>query len=153
MSAARRTTSDPMISSETGKPMVRDVRPMTITLEGESITFDMPGWYSDEPDDGLHDQEDMKASDAALHALRARLAARLSGAEVRRIRKKLGLTQKAATELFVGSGAVNTFQKYESGATAVSYAVSNLLWLLDRRPELLADLKQRFAEKSLAAAE
>ena len=30
---------------ETGEELIRDVRPMTITHKGHSLTFDMPGWY------------------------------------------------------------------------------------------------------------
>ena len=35
----------PPVCPETGKPMVRDTRPMTITYKGQSATFEMPGWY------------------------------------------------------------------------------------------------------------
>ena len=31
-------------AQETGKPMVRDVRPMEISSKGQSATI-MPGWY------------------------------------------------------------------------------------------------------------
>ena len=34
--------------------MHRDVRPMTLTYKGESITFDMPGWYCDVSDESIH---------------------------------------------------------------------------------------------------
>jgi len=55
---------------ETGLPMVRDTRPMTITYNGNSSTFDMPGWYCDESIESVHSGGDMKVSDAALKALR-----------------------------------------------------------------------------------
>ena len=56
--------------TETGRPMVRDTRPMTITYKGQSSTFDMPGWYCKESGESVHTGEDMKVSDAQLKALK-----------------------------------------------------------------------------------
>jgi HTH-type transcriptional regulator / antitoxin MqsA len=39
---------------QTGKPVVRDTRPMTITYDGRSSTFEMPGWYCDESGESIH---------------------------------------------------------------------------------------------------
>jgi HTH-type transcriptional regulator / antitoxin MqsA len=63
------------VDPETGAPLRRDVRPLTLTYKGESITFDMPGWYGDRPDDGVFDPADMKVSDRALNRLKARTEA------------------------------------------------------------------------------
>lgn len=63
--------TDP-VDPETGVPLHRDVRPLTLTYKGESITVDMPGWYGDEPDQGVFDPADMKVSDRALNRLKAR---------------------------------------------------------------------------------
>ena len=40
-------TANP-VCPKTGAPMHRGVRPLTLTYKGESITFEMPGWYCDE---------------------------------------------------------------------------------------------------------
>jgi HTH-type transcriptional regulator/antitoxin MqsA len=53
--------------------MKRDVRPMTITYRGESLTFDMPGWYPDSSDKSIHTDENMKVSDRMLNRLKARV--------------------------------------------------------------------------------
>jgi HTH-type transcriptional regulator / antitoxin MqsA len=58
---------------ETGKPMVRDTWPMTITYRGQSSTFDMPGWYRDGSSESIHTAEDIKVSDAALGELKIRV--------------------------------------------------------------------------------
>jgi HTH-type transcriptional regulator / antitoxin MqsA len=55
---------------QTGKPMVRDTRPMTITYDGRSSRFEMPGWYCDESGESIHAAEDIKASDDALKELK-----------------------------------------------------------------------------------
>ena len=50
--------------------MHRDIRPMTLAYKGESVTFDMPGWYSDSSEEGIHTGEDMKVSDQVLGQLK-----------------------------------------------------------------------------------
>jgi HTH-type transcriptional regulator / antitoxin MqsA len=60
------------VCPETGAPMHRDVRPMTLTYKGESLTFDMPGWYCNQSKESIHTGEDMKVSDRMLNRLKAR---------------------------------------------------------------------------------
>jgi HTH-type transcriptional regulator / antitoxin MqsA len=52
--------------------MVRDTRPMTITYDGQSSTFEMPGWYCDESGESIHSCEDVKVSDRSLKELKLR---------------------------------------------------------------------------------
>ncbi|MBV8509667.1 MAG: type II toxin-antitoxin system MqsA family antitoxin [Xanthobacteraceae bacterium] len=58
--------------------------------------------------------------------------------EIRRIRRKLGLSQLAAARLT--GGGHNAFSRYERGEVAPMPAVVNLFRLLDKHPELLKDL-------------
>jgi HTH-type transcriptional regulator/antitoxin MqsA len=58
--------------------------------------------------------------------------------ELRRIRRKLGLTQAAAARLT--GGGHNAFCRYERGEAAPLPAVLNLFRLLDKHPELLKEL-------------
>ena len=58
--------------------------------------------------------------------------------EIRRIRRKLGLSQVAAARLT--GGGHNAFSRYERGDATPMPAVVNLFRLLDRHPELLKDL-------------
>ncbi len=55
------------------------------------------------------------------------------------IRKKLGLDQKEAAEIF--GGGVNAFSRYETGKTRPSLALVKLLRILDSHPELLPMIK------------
>lgn len=139
------TVTDP----ETGAPLHRDVRPLTLTYKGASITVHMPGWYGSGPDEGVFDPEDMKISDRALNRLKARIDGLLEPEEIRRIRKKLGLTQEAAGALI--GGGPRAFQKYETGDLLPSRAISSALILLDRDPKALAILRERHA--MIAAAQ
>ncbi len=124
---------------ETGAPMYRGVRPMTLTYKEKSITFDMPGWYCDQSEESIHTGEDMKVSDRMLNLLKARSEGLLEPEEIRRIRKKLHLSQEAAG-ILIGGGP-RAFQKYESGSLLPSRAVSSALVLLDHDPEALSVLK------------
>jgi len=79
------------VCPESGAPMHRDVRPMTLGYKGHSITFDMPGWYCDASDESIHTGSDMEVSDRMLNLLKARAENLLEPGEIRRVRKKLGL--------------------------------------------------------------
>ncbi|MGA7563221.1 MAG: type II toxin-antitoxin system MqsA family antitoxin [Desulfobaccales bacterium] len=130
---------------KTGAPLHHGVRPMTLTYKEESITFDMPGWYCDECDESIHTGKDMKVSDRMLNRLKARSEGLLEPSMIRRIRKKLRLSQEAAG-LLIGGGP-RAFQKYENGDLLPSRAVSSALLLLDRDPDALEVLKKRHDAK------
>jgi HTH-type transcriptional regulator / antitoxin MqsA len=60
--------------------------------------------------------------------------------EIRRIRRKLGLSQAGAARLT--GGGHNAFSRYERGEARPLPAVVNLFKLLDKHPELLQELKR-----------
>ena len=97
------------VCPNTGVPMHRSVRPMTLTYKDASVTFDMPGWYCEDCDESIHSGKDMKVSDRMLNQLKARSERLLEPGEIRRIRKKLGLSQETAG-LLIGGGP-RAFQK------------------------------------------
>ena len=70
--------------------------------------------------------------------LQARAAER---SEIRRIRRKLGLSQAMAAKLT--GGGHNAFSRYERGEAAPLPAIVNLFKLLDRHPDLLKELTPR----------
>jgi len=119
--------------------MYRGVRPMTLTYKDQSLTFDMPGWYCDQSDESIHTGDDMKVSDRMLNLLKARSEGLLEPEQIRRIRKKLHLSQEAAGMLI--GGGPRAFQKYESGDLLPSRAISSALLLLNHDPEALSLLK------------
>ena len=67
-------------------------------------------------------------------------------AEIRRIRRKLGLSQRQAA-LLTGGGH-NAFSRYERGEAEPMPAVINLFRLLDRHPDLLRELRAQGGGKS-----
>lgn len=97
----------------------------------------LAGWRCRSCDEVVFDKGSAKRYAAAGDelVLAARTAAR---AEIRRIRRKLRLTQAMAAK--ITGGGHNAFSRYERGETAPLPAVMNLLRLLDRHPELLREL-------------
>lgn len=55
------------------------------------------------------------------------------------VRKKLALDQREAAEIF--GGGINAFSRYENGKTKPPLALVKLLKVLDRHPELLAEIR------------
>lgn len=139
---------DERICPETGAVMRRGMRPMTLSYKARSIEIEMPGWYAEGVENGMHSGDDMKVSDRALHRLKAQTEGLLLPEDVRRIRRKLGLSQREAG-LVIGGGP-NAFQKYEAGDIMVSHAISSVLRVLDAHPDALAILVAHRSEQSAA---
>jgi HTH-type transcriptional regulator/antitoxin MqsA len=104
---------------------------MTATVRGLS------GWRCGACGEVEFDAESARQYAAAGDDLVRRHRARQSK-EIRRIRRKLGLSQVAAARLT--GGGHNAFSRYERGEAAPLPAVVNLFRLLDKHPELLKEL-------------
>lgn len=140
MASAEKTLPDTMISPESGEVLRRDVRPFVVTYKGKSRTVDLPGYYPDNGNDGIHIGDDMEVTDAALRALKEEVEGIPSPTTIRRVRQKLNLSQREAGGILkVGE---NAFDKYERGLVEPSGPTSQLLRLLDRHPELVEELRQ-----------
>lgn len=137
----RRTRELPetMVSPETGRMLRRDVRPVTLSYKGETVTVDLPGYYGEVDEDGVHIGDDLKVTDEALRLLKEKVEGLPSPATIRRVRHKLKLSQREAGALLkVGE---NAFDKYERGLVEPSGPTSQLIRLLDRHPELVEELR------------
>ena len=55
------------------------------------------------------------------------------------VRKKLALDQREAAEIF--GGGVNAFSRYENGKTKPPLSLVKLLRVLERHPDLLAEIR------------
>jgi HTH-type transcriptional regulator / antitoxin MqsA len=114
-----------------GKTLVIDHAGMTAAVKGLS------GWRCGACGEVEFDAESARRYAAAGDELVLRDRERQSK-EIRRIRRKLGLSQVAAGRLT--GGGHNAFSRYERGEAAPLPAVINLFRLLDKHPELLNDL-------------
>lgn len=97
----------------------------------------LSGWRCETCDEIEFDAASAQRYAAAGDALVMR-AREQQSKEIRRIRRKLGLSQVAAGRLT--GGGHNAFSRYERGEVAPLPAVVNLFRLLDKHPELLDDL-------------
>lgn len=66
------------------------------------------------------------------------------GKELRRIRKKLGLTQIQMVQRVSGGGH-NAVSRYEKGDVAIPNPLWILIVLLDKKPELLSELSHKIS--------
>lgn len=76
--------------------MRRGVRPFVVAYKGKSLTVELPGYYPENGDDGVHVGDDMAVSDAALRALKEEVEGIPTPATIRRLREKLKLSQREA---------------------------------------------------------
>lgn len=126
---------------ETGAVLTRGTRTLTLSYRSQSETIEMPGWYPADDTgaaNGLHDPRDMLVSDRAINRMKAREAGVMMPDDVRKVRKKLGLTQREAGRII--GGGPNAFQKYEAGDVVLSKPADTALRLLANNPERLSEL-------------
>ncbi len=114
-----------------------------LEYKGYTTTVRTKGWWCDTCGEGVVAGEALNASEKALMELKAEVDGILTPDEVAAIRRRLRISQRRAGEIL--GGGPRAFQKYESGAVAVSAAMSNLLRLLDKDPRRLEEL-ERLAE-------
>jgi HTH-type transcriptional regulator / antitoxin MqsA len=119
--------------------MVRSVRDVTREFRGQGIAIhQVDGWHC--PACGeVEFASRAEASRFFAEAHAAQQAVIRSQAErIKAWRRRLGLTQKQAAEIF--GGGVNAFSEYERGKTQPSKSTLLLLKILNKHPELLKDL-------------
>ena len=127
------------LNCESGKSMKR-FEGETFAIEHAGLTATvkgLSGWRCSACGEVEFDADSARRDAAAGDELVLRDRKRQSN-EIRRIRRKLGLSQVAAARLT--GGGHNAFSRYERREAAPLPAVVNLFRLLDKHPELLKDL-------------
>ena len=122
-----------------GGPLRRETREMTFAYKGQQLTYDQPGLWCKVCEEGLLEPSDKEATDPLLADFMAKVEGRLTTGDIRRIRKKLDLTQRQAGEII--GGGVNAFHRYETGKAYPTKGTENFLRLLDKHPNLLRELR------------
>lgn len=121
--------------------LVHDTRDMPYTYKGESTVIPaVTGDFCPACGEAVLDAgESMRTSTAMLQFNKQVNASIVDPAFIASVRKKLALDQREAAEIF--GGGVNAFSRYETGKTKPPLALVRLLQVLDRHPELLAEVK------------
>ena len=121
--------------------LIHDTRDMPYTYKGENTTIPLvTGDFC--PACGevvLNREQGDRYSEMVGLFQRQVNAAYVDPDYIAKVRKKLDLDQRQAAELF--GGGVNAFSRYENGKTKQPLALVKLLKLLDRHPNLLAEVR------------
>jgi HTH-type transcriptional regulator/antitoxin MqsA len=121
--------------------LVRDTRDMPYTYKGEATIIPaVTGDFCPACDEVVLDANEARRTSALMRELTKQVnAAIVDPVFIANVRKKLALDQREAGEIF--GGGVNAFSRYENGKTKPPLALVKLLKVLDRHPDLLAEVK------------
>jgi HTH-type transcriptional regulator / antitoxin MqsA len=121
--------------------LIRDTRDIAYTYKGESTV--LPAVTADfctACDESITDASQTKRVMDLMLAFNKQVnAASVDPSYITTVRKKLDLDQREAAEIF--GGGVNAFSRYENGKTKPPLALVKLLKMLDRHPDLLAEVR------------
>ena|SRR5436190_207426 len=121
--------------------LVRDTRDLPYTYKGDvTMIPQVTGDFCPVCGEGvLENDEGDRMSNLMLEFNKQVNAASVDPGFITRVRKKLDLDQREAAEIF--GGGVNAFSRYETGRTSPPVALVKLLKVLERHPELLAEIR------------
>lgn len=121
--------------------LVHDTRDMPYTYKGEStILPDVTGDFCPACGEAILDGSEAERTCALMREFNKQVNATIVDPSfIAGVRKKLNLDQREAAEIF--GGGVNAFSRYENGKTKPPLALIKLLKVLDRHPDLLAEVR------------
>lgn len=121
--------------------LVHDTRDLPYTYKGESTTISaITGDFCSACGEAILDATESARASALMLEFNKQVNANSVDPEfIASVRKKLALDQREAAEIF--GGGVNAFSRYENGKTKPPLALVKLLKVLERHPDLLAEIK------------
>lgn len=121
--------------------LVHDTRDIPYTYKGESTVIPgVTGDFCPACGEVILDAAESAHSSAMMLEFNRQVNAAIVDPEfISSVRKKLALDQREAAEIF--GGGVNAFSRYENGKTKPPLALVKLLKVLERHPDLLAEIK------------
>lgn len=120
---------------------MHDTRDVPYAYKGERVMVpSVTGEFCPVCDESvLEKKESERVSSLMIEFNKTVNASIVDPAFIANVRKKLALDQREAGEIF--GGGVNAFSRYENGKTKPPLALVKLLKVLDRHPELLAEVR------------
>lgn len=121
--------------------LVHDTRDMLYVYKGESTTLpEVTGDFCPACGEVVLDMNEAERTGALMREFSKQVnASIIDPGFIADVRKKLNLDQREAAEIF--GGGVNAFSRYENGKTKPPLALIKLLKVLDRHPDLLAEVR------------
>ncbi len=127
------------LTCDNGALLTHNKRNLTFTYREHVLTVPhVLGWHCAACGECEFDEGEGKRYSAAVDAFSVEVDKEFA-ASLRTIRKKLGLRQAEAGKLF--GGGASAFSEYERGKTQPHKSTVLLLKLLDKHPELLAEVR------------
>jgi HTH-type transcriptional regulator / antitoxin MqsA len=124
-----------------GAEVVRETRDTPYAYKGKStIIPSVTGDFCPECGEAVLARTESERVSSAMMEFNQQVNASLfDPAFIAKVRKKLALDQREAGMIF--GGGVNAFSRYENGKAKPPLALVKLLKVLDRHPDLLAEVK------------
>lgn len=124
-----------------GAEMATETREIPYSYKGVTTTIaDVAGEFCPACGEIVLDAAESARVSAAMLAFNKQVnASMVDPGFIARVRKKLALDQREASEIF--GGGVNAFSRYENGKTKPPLALVQLLRVLDRHPDLLPEIR------------
>jgi HTH-type transcriptional regulator/antitoxin MqsA len=124
-----------------GAELVHDTRDVFYTYEGESTEIPMvTGDFCLACGEAVFDKDEGRRIGNFMLEFNKKVNAGIVDPEfITRVRKKLDLDQREAAEIF--GGGTNAFLRYETGKVKPPVALVKLFKVLERHPELLAEIR------------
>ncbi len=121
--------------------LIHDTRDLPYTYKGESTVIpSVTGDFCPACAESiLTESESKRVMDEMRAFSREVNATIIDPGFIANVRKKLGLNQRTAAEIF--GGGINAFSRYENGRTKPPLSLVKLLKLLDRHPDLLGEIR------------
>lgn len=121
--------------------LVHDTRDILYTYKGESTVIPgVTGNFCPACGEAILDAAESARTSAMMLEFNRQVNAAIVDPEfISSVRKKLALDQREAAEIF--GGGVNAFSRYENGKTKPPLALVKLLKVLERHPDLLAEVR------------
>ena len=121
--------------------LVHDTRDLPYTYKGEStIIPGVTGDFCASCGESILDAVESARTSSMMLDFNKQVNASIVDPEfIVSVRKKLALDQREAAEIF--GGGVNAFSRYENGKTKPPLALIKLLRVLERHPDLLAEIR------------
>lgn len=121
--------------------LIHDTRDVTYAYKGQTTTIhDITADYCPACGDSVMDAENGDKYAEAIRDFQQEVnASYIDPAFITRVRRKLRIDQREAAQLF--GGGVNAFSRYENGRAKPPASLVKLLKLLDKKPELMKDLR------------
>jgi HTH-type transcriptional regulator/antitoxin MqsA len=121
--------------------LVHDSRDITHSYKGKSMIIpSVSGDFCPSCGEVILDKSESQRVSAAMLKFNQQVDSMLSiSTFIMDVRKKLGLEQHEAAEIFGSS--TSTFSRYENGKTKPPVALVKLFKVLEHHPELLSELK------------